>query len=533
VTFPHRTGLLLIGVGAAGTVIGLVAPWARVGVTRPDGSTIAGIVLLVPLLSAARLAIRGLDRRGPSIAAGIAALAGAVIAIGAAHQVPPASGVAAGGPITVAGALTTALGWLVLLLPIRAALPPLVSAGVVIAVLAIDLVGVTWGTDGRFVDEHGGTASAIPAAPTLRGERWRRSGPADLIIGVTGPQLFVQDPSGVLAYATQSGKPTWQYRRSDLSALASTVAGDVVVTAYGGGDLLLITGPDRMSGAERFSRWYTGKNWRPKSLLSTVDGRLALLVGDGVAAGDVVAIDARTGAVRWTWRPERGGGSCDVNGAAVAGSTLGIALRCRATGVLDVAVGLSTSDGRSLFSWTAPYGDEVTRGGAPTIAGAPDGFVVQLGTTPRHDVFLAAADGGAGPVYGAQTTGIGVLATVAGPVAVFYDPGTEGGEVTAVSARDGSAAWRATLPDLIGWQLVTTATAPGRVYLLLTTRQPETATGPLHLVALDASTGAVLGDRALSCGAACQQSTIAADEHSVVIAARDATAHRATLSALS
>jgi hypothetical protein len=532
VTFPRRTGLLLVGVGAAGTVIGLIAPWARSGVTHPDGATIAGIVLLVPLLSAARAAIRGFDRRGPSIAAGVAAVAGAIIAIGAAHQVPPASGVAAGGPITVTGTLTTALGWLVLLLPIRAALPPLVSAGVVIAVLAVDLAGITWGTDGRFVDAHGGTASAIPAVPSLRGERWHRSGPADRLLTITGPQLFVQDPSGVLAYATQSGRPTWQYRRSDLSAVASTVAGDVVVTAYGGGDLLLLTGRDRASGAERFSRWYTGKDWRPKSLLPTVDGRLAVLVGDGVAAGDVVAIDVQNGGVRWTWRPERGGGPCDVNGAAVSGPTLGIALRCRATGVLDVAVGLSTADGHSVFSWTAPYGDDVTRGAPPEITAASDGFVVQFGTAPRHDMFLSSA-GEAGSVYGAQTTGIGVLATVAGPVAVFYDSGTEGGEVTAVSARDGSAAWRASLTDLIGWQLVAASSAGGRVYLLLTTRQPETATGPLHVVALDASTGAMLGERALSCGAACQQSTIAADEHSVVVAARDATAHQATLFALS
>ncbi len=448
---------------------------------------------------------------------------------------PPASGVSAGGPIAVAGALTTALGWLVLLLPIRATLPPLVSGGVVIAVLALDLVGVTWGTDGRFVDAHGGTASALPPPPTLRGERWHRSGPADLAIAVTGAQAFVQDPSGVLAYATQSGRPTWQYRRSDLSVAASTVTGEVVVTAYGDGDLMLVTGVDRTTGAERFARWYTGKNWRPKRLLSTADGRLALLVGDGVAAGDVVAFDARTGAVRWTWRPERGGGPCDVNGAVVAGSTLGIALRCRATGVLDVTVGLSTSDGQSRFSWTAPYGDDVTRGAPPTIFGAVDGFVVQFGTLPRHNVFLA-SDGGAGAVYGAQTTGIGALATVTenpAPVAVFYDSGSAGGEVTAVSARDGLVAWQAGLSDLIGWQLVASATAAGRVYLLLTTRQPETATGPLHLVALDATTGAILGDRALSCGAACQQSTIVADERSVIVAARDATAHRATLFALS
>ena len=33
-------------------------------------------------------------------------------------------------------------------------------------------------------------------------------------------------------------------------------------------------------------------------------------------------------------------------------------------------------------------------------------------------------------MYGAQTTGIGVFATAFAKVAVFYDAGTEGGEVT-------------------------------------------------------------------------------------------------------
>jgi outer membrane protein assembly factor BamB len=533
VSFPRLTGLLLVGAGVAGTVIGLAVPWARTGVTHPDGSTIAGIVLLVPLLSAARLAIRGLDRRGPSIAAGIAAVAGAIIASGAAGQVPPASGVAAGGPITVAGALTAALGWLVVLLPIRAALPPLVSAGVVVAVLALDLVAVTWGTDGRFVDDHGGTASIVPPAPSLHGERWHRSGPADRVVAALGPQLFVQDHSGVLAYATQTGRPTWQYRRSDLTAVGSTVAGDVVVTVFASGDLLLVTGHDQSTGAERFSRWYKEINWRPKSLLSTSDGHLAILLGDGVNAGDAVALDPRTGAVRWTWRPERGGGPCDVNDAAVAGPTLAVALRCRAAGVLDVVVGLSTSDGRERWAWPAAYGDGVTRGAdEPTVAAAKDGFVVRFGTPPRHNVFLAAADGSAGPVYGADATGVGSLATVADSVAIFYDPGTAGGEVTAVNVRDGSAGWRAGLVDLIGWQLVSATTTPTRVYLLLTTRQPATATGPLRVVALNRSTGAVLAEPALSCGAACQESTIVADDHSVVISAPDPTAHTATLYAL-
>jgi hypothetical protein len=87
--------------------------------------------------------------------------------------------------------------------------------------------------------------------------------------------------------------------------------------------------------------------------------------------------------------------------------------------------------------------------------------------------------------------------------------------------------------SLIGWQLVATAATPTRTYLLLTTLQPETASGPLHVVALDRATGAVLGDHRLDCGAACQQSTIAADDHSVVVAAREPAPHAATLFALS
>jgi hypothetical protein len=231
--FSRLTGLALVALGALGTVVGLAVPWARSGVTHPDGATIAGLVLLVPLLSGARIAIRGLERRGPSIAAGVAALAGAVIAFGSAHQVPPDTGVAAGGPLAVAGALTAMLGWLVEQLPAPAALPPLVSAGAVVAVLALDLVGISWGADGRFVDRNTGSASVVPAGPPkLDGERWHRAGPADRLAGVAGAKLFVHDATGVLAYATRTGRPTWQYRRSDLPAVASTVAGDVVVTVF-------------------------------------------------------------------------------------------------------------------------------------------------------------------------------------------------------------------------------------------------------------------------------------------------------------
>ncbi len=533
VSFPRLTGLALVALGAIGTVVGLAMPWARSGVTHPDGATIAGLILLVPLLSGARVAIRGLDRRGPSIAAGIAALAGAVIALGSAHQVPPDTGVAAGGPLTVAGALTATLGWLVVQLPVRTALPPLVSAGAVVAVLALDLVGVAWGTDGRFVDSHTGSASAVPASsPDVDGERWQRTGPADRLVSVAGAQLFVHDATGVLAYATQTGRPTWQYRRSDLPAVASTVAGDVVVTAFGGGDILLVTARDRATGAGRFTRWYGGKGWRPTTLVSTPDGRAVVLAGHGVDAGDVVVLDAHTGDPRWTWPPVWDGGPCDVNGVAVADDTLAVALRCRANGVEDVVVGLSTPDGRERWAWQPSYDSDIARGDELAVTGLAGGVQVQFGSAPRHAVFLA-ADGVAGPAYGPESTGIGVLAGIVGTVAVYYDPGTGGADITAVNARDGSPAWHTRVPSLIGWQLVAMAAAPARAYLLLTTRQPETASGPLHVVALDRDTGAVLGDHGLACGAACQQSTIAADDHSVAVAAHDPAPHTTTLIALS
>jgi outer membrane protein assembly factor BamB len=266
--------------------------------------------------------------------------------------------------------------------------------------------------------------------------------------------------------------------------------------------------------------------------MSTPDGRGIVLTGHGVDAGDVVMLDAHTGDPRWTWRPERDGGPCDVNGVAVAEDTVAVALRCRAEGVEDVVVGLSSPDGRERWAWPPSYDREIARGDELSVTGLAGGVVVQFGVAPRHAVFLA-ADGVAGQAYGAQNTGIGTLATIVGTVAVYYDAGTDGADITAVNARDGSPAWHTRVSSLIGWQLVAAAATPARAYLLLTTRQPETASGPLHVVALDRATGAVLGDHGLACGTSCQQSTIAADDHSVVVSARDPAPHTATLFALS
>src|SRR5262249_13777859 len=151
--------------------------------------------------------------------------------------------------------------------------------------------------------------------------------------------------SGVRGYAAQTGEPTWHYLRSDATTLAAGVVGDVVVTAFAVGEGVLVTAHGTATGSERFARRYTRGSWRPETVVSIADWQLAVLAGSGPAAGDVVALDPHTGDVRWTWQPVRDGGPCDVNGVAAGEAVVGLALRCRAQGVSDVVVGLSTTDG--------------------------------------------------------------------------------------------------------------------------------------------------------------------------------------------
>jgi hypothetical protein len=535
VNFPRLTGLLLVALGMVLTVVGLVTPWAGSGVRYPDGSTIAGIALLVPLLSTARLAYGRLTQREPSVAAGIAALFGAVIATATAHDVGPSAGVGLGGPLTVSGAALATLGWVLAAVfaarSLRLPQPGVLVAAVLVALLGLDAAAVYWAVQGRFVDRTTGSAPAAPPEPpTLTAERWQRTSPGSGVLAVTGPTVQIQDPSGGLAVAAKSGRPVWRYRRSDLKTLTTAVVGDVVVSAYGADYGLLVTAHDTAGGRERFSRKYTLKNWHPDTIVSTLDGSTAVLAGTGADPGLAVALDPHTGTVRWTWTPRRDNGPCDVTGVAGGAATIGLALRCRANGVLDLVLGLSTGDGREQWSWKAPYTDTVPRGEALTLAPGSGGFFVQYGTLPLHAVYLAAPDGRPGTTLSAQQTGTGSLATVAGHTAVYVLGTSQGAELTGVNEQTGAPTWKSPGPTLIGWQLVAAASAPDRLYLLFTTRQPETASGPLRLVALDPATGQATGGHSLSCAIACLKSTVAVDAHSAVVATHTGTA--LTLTAL-
>ena len=491
--------------------VGLALPWARTGPAHPDRGTLAGLALLGPVLSLARLLHRRYDAAAPTAAAGIAALAAAGLAGIVAQEVDPTIGIGLGGPFSIAGALTITAGWLLLLADRPAAVPwPAVVIAVVTAlVLALDGTGIYWFVEGRFVDASTVAAPKAPSGPpTLKSQRWQHSVPAATLVGVSHQQTVVRADRGVDAFAAATGAPTWHYRRTDAVALAAGVVADEVVTVFSSTEGLLVTAHDAATGRQRFAQRYTGKTWHPASVVSTVDGRLAILVGSGTNPGDVVAVDARTGRVAWTWRPAQ---NCDVNGAATSTTQLGLALRCRADGVKDQIVALSTKDGKPAWTWPVDYAG-VTRGDEPTITA---GFLVQYGTPPRHSILLD--DTGAGVKH----AGPGGLAAVTPTLAVYYTHDFNGGHLIAITTADGKQAWQTPLPWLLGWQLVGGASTPGAVYVLLTTLQPESAGGPLRLLRIDPGTGAVAGDDgALSCDVSCLATQLSADQANVVIGAR-------------
>lgn len=509
--FPRITGLTLVTAGILGMAVGLVLPWALTGAAHPDAGTLAGLALLGPVLSLGRLAYRRFDATAPTAAAAIAALASAGLAGIVAQEVDPTIGVGWGGPCCIAGALTITLGWLLVIVNRPAAVPwPAVVIAVVVAlVLALDGTGIYWFAQGRFVDAHTAAAPTAPhGSPSLSAQRWQRTASATALVGLAGGNTIIRGDQGVDAFAAASGTPTWHYHRRDAVVLTAGVVAGEVVTVFSSTEGLLVTAHDAATGKQRFAKRYARKSWHPAEVVSTPDGRLAVLTGNGTDPGDVVAVDAHTGRVAWTWSPEA---NCDLNGAATSRTQLALSLRCRASGVKDEIVALSTSDGKPAWTWPVDYSG-LTRGDEPTVA---PGFLVQYGTAPSHSIRLD--DTGAGVKH----AGPGSLAAVTPTLAVYYSKDFAGGHLTAITTADGKQAWQTPLPWLLGWQVVSGVSTPDAVYVLLTTLQPEAASGPLRLLRIDPAKGTVTGDdSALSCGVSCNASQLSADGASVVIGTR-------------
>ncbi|HTJ34936.1 MAG TPA: hypothetical protein VL738_17045 [Dactylosporangium sp.] len=513
----RAAGFVVIGLGMVATIAGLALPWTVVGARHPDLVTIAGIAFLGPLLSALCMAYaRTEPRRSRLIAvvAGVAGAAAAVIATALARLVEPSAGIGLGGPLTVVGSVALVLGWAALVVTGAGALPgrgwrawTAVGAVVVVLLLAGGLA-VDWAREGRFVD-----ATTAGAAPATQAVVTSMPFTGVELVGVRGDLAVLRASDGIRAIWLGSGATAWQYLRSDLPSQAAGLVDDGVVVAFATDDGVLVTGLETATGAQRFSqRYQSGK-------IATVHGagHTAVLSGAGAGAGDLLGIDARNGAQRWRWTPARDGAACDVTDLAGSAETIAVALRCRAQGVDDVAVGLAAESGVERWSWHA-----IQRGNTELrVYSTESGFVTLTGPAPQRATYMDAGTGSVGTRHDAA----GPLAVAAGGSLIYASPDGDQPHLTAVEARTGTQKWNVGLAGLGGYRPIAGAAADGVAYVLW--RNPG---GALRLLTVSAADGSTKEERAVACATRCPLASIAAWGSHAVIATREEKATQLYLS---
>jgi hypothetical protein len=513
-------GRLLVWLGVVGVPLGLLLPWSWSAGSwsadqRPDAIAAAGIILLGPVLSLLRVLLGRLDPGYWRIST-IAAAAGSAVAAGlaapAVGRVGSFAGIAPGGPITVLAAAGGALGWVLIWIagPDSAAAGQAMAMGLVaVAVLAVGaFAGTQWYTEDRFVDHT--TAAPLPAtapaAPAqLDRERWRQT-VAATSVHAAGRYLVVGEPAGVRVLDSLTGKQRWSYRRSDMRTKAVAVNGTTAVAVYESAGGVVAVGLDVATGSPRWRQRYTTsaeRIWRADRLVPA--GRVVTVLPLGGASGDVIALDVDSGAVRWTWRPERPDGACTIHDVAATDSVLAFATRCPRDGVArDTVIALSTVDGRQRWSWEPSYPTGVARGDEPSVATANGNFLVGYGQfaraavdgspvtlrAPRSSASLDVVTGSVRASYEAP----GRFVAVIGDIALYL-----GDTATAVNVTNGIARWNKSIAGLSDVTPQAVTGRDGKAYLLL--REPRTDqavsgdSGPLRLVAVDVSSGEVRLDR--------------------------------------
>ncbi|GAA3267040.1 PQQ-binding-like beta-propeller repeat protein [Dactylosporangium vinaceum] len=505
----RAAGVVVVGLGMVATITGLALPWTIAGGRHPDLTTIAGVAFLGPLLSALCLVYARSDPRRSrmvAIVAGVAGIAAGVIAVALARLVEPSAGIGLGGPVTVVGAAALVLGWAVLVATGVGRLPGAdwrhwAPAGIFSVVLAL-LAGfaISWAREGRFVDAT--TAGGATAGPQT--QTWPQPFAGVQLVGARKDRALVRAADGVRAVRLSSGTIAWQYLRSDLPTQAAGLVDDAVVLAFGTDDGVLVTALDADTGAERFSKRYrSGK-------MATVHaaGRTAILSGTGSGAGVVLGIDARDGTERWRWTPARGGAPCDVTDLAGSPDTAVVALRCRAQGVDDVAVGLAAATGAETWSWHA-----IQRGTAELrVLSVGPGFVTLTGAAPQRATYMDAANGSVGTRHDAP----GTLSAAAGASLIYADPGSAQAHLSSVEAQTGKVQWNVGLGGLGGYQPVAMTAAEGYAYVLW-----RNTAGALRLLTIATADGSTKEERAVACNTACPEAQLTATAGHAVIATRE------------
>jgi outer membrane protein assembly factor BamB len=458
---------------------------------KPAVTVLLTILLLGPLLSA--ITATTTKRRATAAVAGGGAAIAAAIAVGAAIGEATRDGLAPGGPLAAVGATLAAGGWLIAALTAdrsaRFSWTPFAGATVLTVLIGwLGPVGATRlfgaGVDSRTV---AGVPAATPAPPAALDDAWLAT-PSGPVAGIVGGVALVRDRAGVRTLDVRTGRAAWHHIRAgwSLAGLGSAAGGSVVVGLFfRDGDALAIAF-DAATGTRRWQREVDAVDAQV-----TGSGNVVLLVPRGRPA-PVLALDARTGELRWAWRPANAG--CAVMSAAstadpVRDDVVAVAFTCPDGRRVS---GLSLAAGSVRWTWaptfpdtgaelpprgTAP-GGSLPGGYAPLLVPTAGGVLVADGPT---GLVLSMSGGRAG---GSHPAG-GRLAASAGPTALYLGAG----QAVAVDLALGRERWKVPLPAAT--TPVAVAVVDGAGFALVV---PDRG-GRARVVRYDLDTGAIAAER--------------------------------------
>jgi outer membrane protein assembly factor BamB len=435
-------------------------------------------------------------------------------------------GIGPGGPAAVVAAVALTAGWVVIAIAAwRPVATParrvaVAAVGAALAVLAMvagaGVPVLRWYAESRFVDSRtvpastGGTAAA---AADFGRQRWRSTVEAPLWSGVSRHHLVLRYGDGVRALDPATGRPRWHYLRRDLSTGAAAVSADgsTVVVVFGTlfSRRLLAVGLDEATGAPRWRRWHRlpERPWLGRLGIVVAAGDVVAVAGTDIfMSASPVAFDTRTGALRWGSVELVSDRRCFTHDLAAVGQVVAVAMRCHddARKRADTRViGLSTVDGRPVWTWRQEYDQANVVDGPTHLFGSAGTFVASYTTAvpgtrgDRWTEVSIAADTG---TELAHTPGRAGYPVPAGDAALYLGPGDL---ATAVRLTTAAPVWERHLPPLSAGTTVSATARDGVGVAVLRAGPPpawdgDPAGAPLRLIAVDLATGALRTDRPLA-----------------------------------
>ena len=331
---------------------------------------------------------------------------------------------------------------------------------------------VVWG-DRVFVTSQAGRGELRPGShPTLAGGR---DVPAELERPLGGTPGAAAEGSGRLEFVVEafrhaSGERIWQYRlpaagdlpqvhqKHNMASATPATDGTSVFAVFGTGQLVAL---DAATGAVRWERNLAKEygafdiQWGAGSSPLLHEGRLILMC-DHPAASYVISLDARTGKVGW--KIDRGTGRFAYSSPVVVTGPRGAELIVNSNERID-AYDAATGE----FLWYAD--DEPNRFPVPTAVS--HGGILYLSRGYRSGPYMAIRPGGRGDVSGSHVewrvgSGAPYISSLLHYQGLLY-MANDGGIATAVDAKTGERVWQQRVGGIFA---ASPAAADGKIYLL-------------------------------------------------------------------